>query len=259
MAHSSGRGQSAHRSDRKFRIGTAGTNGFPPMLSPASSSSCSTSLAVRSMGPTWPGAGSCAKPGRGGSGRLPPSGLGDERSAVVAACGSRSMARWCRGFELDDVHRWGCPSRGRRDAVRQSSQFSSAEPSLQRARLSRCRGRRLRNRSAGRISAWGQEHIGQGWHSGATLGVFSAASGAAAALRLDTGQTVNAIGIAGTQSAGLMAAQYGCDGEAMACRTLRPERILRRIILAHDADIYRHPERLRERVWRLLLHILALP
>jgi 2-methylcitrate dehydratase PrpD len=55
----------------------------------------------------------------------------------------------------------------------------------------------------------GQEHIGQGWHSGATLGVFSAACGAAAALRLDPEQTVHAIGIAGTQSAGLMAAQYG--------------------------------------------------
>jgi aconitate decarboxylase len=55
----------------------------------------------------------------------------------------------------------------------------------------------------------GQEHIGQGWHSGATLGVFSAACGAAAALRLDIPQTINAIGIAGTQSAGLMAAQYG--------------------------------------------------
>src|SRR5205814_2743258 len=55
----------------------------------------------------------------------------------------------------------------------------------------------------------GQEHIAQGWHSGATLGVFSAACGAAAALRLNSAQTVNAIGIAGTQSAGLMAAQYG--------------------------------------------------
>jgi 2-methylcitrate dehydratase PrpD len=55
----------------------------------------------------------------------------------------------------------------------------------------------------------GQEHIGQGWHSGATLGVYSAAAGAAAAMRLDVGQTVNALGIAGTQAAGLMAAQYG--------------------------------------------------
>ncbi len=55
----------------------------------------------------------------------------------------------------------------------------------------------------------GPEHIGQGWHSGATVGVFSAAAGAAAALRLSAGATVHALGIAGTQAAGLMAAQYG--------------------------------------------------
>lgn len=55
----------------------------------------------------------------------------------------------------------------------------------------------------------GPEHIGQGWHSGATLGVFSAAAGASAALRLTPEQTVHALGIAGTQSAGLMAAQFG--------------------------------------------------
>ncbi|MBS0242620.1 MAG: MmgE/PrpD family protein, partial [Proteobacteria bacterium] len=55
----------------------------------------------------------------------------------------------------------------------------------------------------------GQEHIGQGWHSGATVGVFSAAAGAARGLGLDAGRTVHALGIAGTQSAGLMAAQYG--------------------------------------------------
>src|SRR5207247_6206447 len=55
----------------------------------------------------------------------------------------------------------------------------------------------------------GQEHIGQGWHSGATLGVFSAAAGAARGLRLDPERTVHALGIAGTQASGLMAAQYG--------------------------------------------------
>jgi 2-methylcitrate dehydratase PrpD len=55
----------------------------------------------------------------------------------------------------------------------------------------------------------GQEHIGQGWHSGATVGVFSAAAGAARGLRLSAEETVHALGIAGTQSAGLMAAQYG--------------------------------------------------
>src|ERR1700739_2380541 len=55
----------------------------------------------------------------------------------------------------------------------------------------------------------GQEHIGQGWRSGATVGIFSAAAGAARALALDADQTVHALGIAGTQSSGLMAAQYG--------------------------------------------------
>src|SRR5437773_1034272 len=55
----------------------------------------------------------------------------------------------------------------------------------------------------------GQEHIGQGWHSGATLGVFSAGAAAARGLKLNPEQAVHALGIAGTQSAGLMAAQYG--------------------------------------------------
>lgn len=55
----------------------------------------------------------------------------------------------------------------------------------------------------------GPEHIGQGWHSGATVGVFSAAAGASAALRLPPDKVVHALGIAGTQAAGLMAAQYG--------------------------------------------------
>ena len=55
----------------------------------------------------------------------------------------------------------------------------------------------------------GPEHIAQGWHSGATVGVFSAAAGAARGLKLDVEKTIHALGIAGTQSAGLMAAQYG--------------------------------------------------
>ena len=55
----------------------------------------------------------------------------------------------------------------------------------------------------------GPQHIGQGWHSGATVGVFSAVCGVARALGLDADATVHALGIAGTQSSGLMAAQYG--------------------------------------------------
>jgi len=55
----------------------------------------------------------------------------------------------------------------------------------------------------------GAEHLAQGWHSAATVGVFSSASAAASALRLSKEQTVHALGIAGTQASGLMAAQYG--------------------------------------------------
>jgi 2-methylcitrate dehydratase PrpD len=55
----------------------------------------------------------------------------------------------------------------------------------------------------------GPEHIAQGWHSSATVGVFGAAVAAARGLNLDAEKTVHALGIAGTQACGLIAAQYG--------------------------------------------------
>src|SRR6476660_886719 len=112
-----------------------------------------------------------------------------------------------QGFELDDVHRHGVLHVG---AVTLPALIAVAE---NHAQLS---GREfLAAAVAGyeigpRVGiCMGQEHIGQGWHSGATLGVFSAAAGAARGLKLDADKTVHALGIAGTQSAGLMAAQYG--------------------------------------------------
>src|SRR5499433_4005892 len=112
-----------------------------------------------------------------------------------------------QGFELDDVHRDGVLHCGAVTlpaliAVAESHADLSGSDFLAAAvagyeigpRVGRCMG---------------QEHIGQGWHSGATLGVFSAAAGAARGLKLDPEQTVHALGIAGTQAAGLMAAQYG--------------------------------------------------
>jgi len=115
-----------------------------------------------------------------------------------------------QSFELDDVHRVGVLHVG---AVTLPAILAIAETLPTNARMS---GRDfLRACVAGyevgpRVGmCMGPEHIAQGWHSGATVGVFSAAAGAAAALRLDTGQTVHALGIGGTQSAGLMAAQFG--------------------------------------------------
>jgi aconitate decarboxylase len=112
-----------------------------------------------------------------------------------------------QSFELDDVHRVGVLHVG---AV-------TLPPVLALAESHRSMSGRdfLRACVAGyevgpRVGmCMGPEHIAQGWHSGATVGVYSAAAGAAAALGLDTQQTVHALGIAGTQAAGLMAAQFG--------------------------------------------------
>jgi aconitate decarboxylase len=112
-----------------------------------------------------------------------------------------------QGFELDDVHRQGVLHVG---AVTLPALVAVAETH-----------RTLTGREflAAAVAGYevgprvglcmGQEHIAQGWHSGATIGVFSAAAGASRGLGLDAEKTVHALGIAGTQSAGLMAAQYG--------------------------------------------------
>ncbi len=112
-----------------------------------------------------------------------------------------------QGFELDDVHRRGVLHVG---AVTLPPLMAIAEM-----------GPELSGKDFITAAVAGYEigprvgicmrpdHIGQGWHSGATVGTFSAVSGAASALKLDVEQTLNALGIAGTQAAGLMAAQYG--------------------------------------------------
>ncbi len=112
-----------------------------------------------------------------------------------------------QSFELDDVHRVGVMHVG---AVTLPGVLAVAE--LQPAMSGRdllvaaVAGYEIGPRVG---LCMGPEHIGQGWHSGATLGVFSSAAGSAAALRLPAEQVVHALGIAGTQSAGLMAAQFG--------------------------------------------------
>jgi len=112
-----------------------------------------------------------------------------------------------QGFELDDVHRNAVLHVG---AVTLPALIAVAESH---AELS---GREFLTATVAgyeigpRVGlCMGPEHIGQGWHSGATVGVFSAAAGAARGLALSPDQTVHALGIAGTQSSGLMAAQYG--------------------------------------------------
>jgi 2-methylcitrate dehydratase PrpD len=112
-----------------------------------------------------------------------------------------------QGFELDDVHRAGVLHVGAvvlpaLVAVAEVKGGMSGRDFLTAAVAGYEIGPRVG-------LCMGPEHIAQGWHSGATLGVFSAAAGAARGLKLDPEKTVHALGIAGTQAAGLMAAQYG--------------------------------------------------
>jgi aconitate decarboxylase len=112
-----------------------------------------------------------------------------------------------QGFELDDVHRQGMLHVGSvvlpaLIAVTEFKKGLSGREFLTAAVAGYEIGPRVG-------ICMGPEHLEQGFHTGATFGVFSAAAGAARGLKLDTGRTVHALGIAGTQAAGLMAAQFG--------------------------------------------------
>lgn len=54
----------------------------------------------------------------------------------------------------------------------------------------------------------GSQMLSRGWHSGSVFGTHAAAAAVGKLLRLDAGRFEDALGLAGTQSAGLMAAQY---------------------------------------------------
>jgi len=112
-----------------------------------------------------------------------------------------------QGFELDDVHRKGVLHVGAVTlppliAVAETQAPLSGEDFITAALAGYEIGPRVG-------LCMGPQHIGQGWHAGATVGVFAAAAAAARALALDADKIVHALGIAGTQSSGLMAAQYG--------------------------------------------------
>ncbi len=112
-----------------------------------------------------------------------------------------------QGFELDDVHREGILHVG---AVTLPALVAAAETHAQLSGKDFITAALAGYEIGPRVGlCMGPQHIGQGWHSGATVGVFAAAAAAARALLLDAKKTVHALGIAGTQSSGLMAAQYG--------------------------------------------------
>ncbi len=58
------------------------------------------------------------------------------------------------------------------------------------------------------LALHGAQMLSRGWHSGSVFGTHASAAAAGALLGLNAAQFEDALGLAGTQSAGLMAAQY---------------------------------------------------
>ena len=131
-------------------------------------------------------------------------GTGQRLSAPHAALANGALVQ---SFELDDVHRQGVLHAGAVAlpplvAIAETRRGTSGRDFLTAAVAGYEVGPRVGQ-------CMGPEHLVQGWHSGATVGVFAAAAAAASALRLPKEKVTHALGIAGTQSSGLMAAQFG--------------------------------------------------
>ena len=134
-------------------------------------------------------------------------GLWGSRDTLSAPHAALVNGTQVQGFELDDVHRVGVMHVG---AVVLPALFAAIAGRTGVSGKQFLAAALAGYETGPRVGiCMGQEHISQGWHSGATLGVFSAASAAARGIGLDPDRTQHALGIAGTQAAGLMAAQFG--------------------------------------------------
>lgn len=109
-------------------------------------------------------------------------------------------------FELDDLHRVGVIHPG-------SEAIPAADALVHHAR--RIDGKQLITAVVAGYEVGcrvgmtgGAAQLRRGFHPSATSGTFAAGAAAAKMLRLNPAKTVHALGIAGTQAAGLMAAQH---------------------------------------------------
>jgi 2-methylcitrate dehydratase PrpD len=109
-------------------------------------------------------------------------------------------------FEMDDLHRVG--------VIHPGSESIPAADALVR-RVGDVDGKRLLTAVVAGYEVGcrvgmtgGAAQLRRGFHPSATSGTFAAGAAAAKMLRLNAAKTVHALGIAGTQAAGLMAAQH---------------------------------------------------
>ncbi len=109
-------------------------------------------------------------------------------------------------FEMDDLHKTSILHPG---GVAVTAALAVAE------RLGRCGGRHFLTAVVAGYETGirvgmsvGTSHLNKGFHPTGTHGTFSAGAAAAKILKLDSDKMAHALGIAGTQAAGSMAAQY---------------------------------------------------
>jgi len=140
--------------------------------------------------------------------------LGKGRGAIIWGDGAEvppTSAPLANGtlihsFELDDLHRVGVIHPG-------SEAIPAADALVRHAR--RIDGKQLITAVVAGYEVGcrvgmtgGAAQLRRGFHPSATSGTFAAGAAAAKMLRLNPAKTVHALGIAGTQAAGLMAAQH---------------------------------------------------
>ena len=158
-----------------------------------------------------------------------------------------------QGFELDDVHRTAVLHVG---AVTLPPLFAVAESHAGCPAADFLTAAVAGYEIGPRVGlCMGQEHIGQGWHSGATVGVFSAAAGAARALQLPADATSAR---ARHRRHAIVRPDGGAirrHGQAHACRPRRAKRALRGV--TGEPRLHRHRRRVRGALRRLLHDILA--
>jgi len=145
-------------------------------------------------------------------GQGPEATIWGEGARVPAANAALANGTLVHAFEMDDLHTVGVLHPG---AVSVTAALAVAE------RRERAGGPAVDGRTlltalvagyevGARIGlASGYAQLRRGYHPAATTGVFCAAAAASRVLGLDGEATWAALGLAGTQAAGLMAAQYG--------------------------------------------------
>ena len=133
-----------------------------------------------------------------------------------------------QGFELDDVHRNGVLHVG---AVTLPPLFAITEGRSDISGKDFLTAAVAGYEVGPRVGlCMGQEHIGQGWHSGATLGVFSAASGGRTATEFVRSANCQRFGYCGNSIIWSYGCTVWCDGKTYACWACGAKRPLWRFV-----------------------------